>query len=77
MKPNGALLRASRIAGGYGLSELARELEIDKSNLSKTERGLMGMSPKNLKKLSDKLAIPMNKLVPELTDSRTRRESRR
>lgn len=70
MKPNGALLRRSRIEGGYGLSELARELDIDKSQLSKAERGLEGMSPGKLKKLSIKLDIPMNKLAPELVELR-------
>lgn len=68
MNPNGALLRHSRIQGGYSLSELARELGIDKGQLSKAERGLEGMSLKKLKKLSVKLEVPMNKLVPELAE---------
>lgn len=68
MKANGALLRSSRLEGGYSLSELARELEIDKGQLSKAERGLEGLSLKRLKKLSVKFDVPMSKLVPELAE---------
>lgn len=68
MNPNGVLLRSSRIESGYSLSELARELDIDKGQLSKAERGLGGISLKRLKRLSIKLDVPMNKLVPELAE---------
>lgn len=70
MKPDGALIRRRRIEGGHGLAELAREVGIDKSQLSKVERGIEGMSPRNLKKLSDKLNVPMHELAPELAEIR-------
>lgn len=70
MKPNGTLLRRRRIKGGYSLSGLARELGIDKSHLSKAERGVGGLSPEKLKKISLKLDIPMHELVPEASEVR-------
>ncbi len=70
MKPNGTLLRRRRIDGGYSISALGRELGIDKSNLSKAERGMGGLSPENLKKLSDRLGVPMGELVLDIADKR-------
>lgn len=70
MKPNGALLRRKRREGGYSISALGRELGIDKSHLSKAERGVGGLSLENLKKISDRLDIPMSKLAPDIADKR-------
>lgn len=70
MKPNGTLLRRGRIEGGYSISALGRELGIDKSHLSKAERGKSGLSPENLKKISETLKIPMRELVPEIAETR-------
>lgn len=69
MKPNGTLLRRKRLEGGYTISALGRELGIDKSHLSRAERGKGGLSPENLKKISDKLDVPMDELVPVIFKS--------
>lgn len=64
-------MRRRRIKGGYTISALGRELGIDKSHLSKAERGKLGMSPENLRKISLKLDIPMHELVPEIAETQS------
>lgn len=68
MKLNGTLMRRRRLEGGYTISALGRELGIDKSHLSRAERGKGGLSPEKLKRISDKLDVPMADLVPEIAE---------
>lgn len=54
----------TRIERGYSLSALARKLEIDKTQLSKAERGLEGLGEASGRKLANELEIPMERLFP-------------
>lgn len=52
------------------LEYVAKASGVDKSNLSKLERGLIGSTPKTLKALSDTLDMSMDELAPELAAMR-------
>lgn len=66
MKADGHLARVTRLEQGHSLSGLARELGINKGQLSKVEMGLAGLSPGKMRALADKLGLPMDELAPEL-----------
>lgn len=68
MKLNGSLARTTRIERGYSVSALARKIRMDKTQLSKAERGLEGLGPSSGRKLADELELPMHELFPELAD---------
>lgn len=55
---------------GRSLSGLARMLDVDKSQLSKVERGLGGLSPEKTRRVAVELGIPMDRLAPELAAMR-------
>lgn len=68
--PTGRSLRIRRIELGLSLEYVAKASGVDKSNLSKLERGLIGSTPKTLKALSDTLDMSMDELAPELAAMR-------
>lgn len=45
-------------------------LDLDKSQLSKVERGLGGLSPAKMHRLATELRIPIDQLAPELAAMR-------
>lgn len=49
--------RAARVARGLSLREVARRTDIDPSQLSKVERGMVGLSVENLRRLADVLEL--------------------
>jgi transcriptional regulator with XRE-family HTH domain len=58
---------------GRSISGLARMLNLDKSHLSKVERGLEGLSPEKMRRLAIELKIPMDRLAPELAQMKADR----
>lgn len=69
MKLHGPTIRHRRLDLAMTLSDVTRATGIDKSDLSKVERGkLPGLGPKRANALADCLQIPLHKLSPELDE---------
>lgn len=67
MKVHGATARIRRLELGLSLDDVARTAGIDKSNLSKLERGVLrGAHPGTARKLAMVLDMPMDELAPDL-----------
>ena len=67
MKVHGDVLRIRRLELGKSLDDVMRETDIDKSNLSKLERGVLaGAHPSTVHKLAVALDLSMDQFVPEL-----------
>lgn len=73
MKADGHLARVTRLEQGHSLSGLARELGINKGQLSRVEKGVEGLSPGKMRALADKLGLSMDELAPELATLRADR----
>ena len=73
----GANLRAARTAAGWSLGDLARAAggRTDPSNLSKIERGLVGVSDDMKTRLAAALGVPVGELFRSQTGRRSRRDS--
>lgn len=69
MKLHGSTIRVRRLELGLSLSDVTDATGIDKSDLSKVERGkLGGLGPKRAKALANCLQVPMHEIAPELAE---------
>jgi transcriptional regulator with XRE-family HTH domain len=66
MKVHGDALRIRRMELGMSLEDVMRKTDIDRSNLSKLERGVIGAHLRTVRKLAVALDLPMDQIVPEL-----------
>lgn len=67
MKLHGTTIRIRRLELGLTLDDVHRKTGIDKSNLSKVERGLLGgLNPKSVRALAKCLQVPMHEIAPEV-----------
>ncbi len=60
---NGAVIRAVRVAYGLKLAELARDLDISEGYLSRLETGKLDGSPHILRRVAERLNIPLAAVV--------------
>lgn len=60
---NGAVIRVVRVAYGLKLAELARSAEITESYLSRLETGKQDGSAQALRRIADRLNVPLDALV--------------
>jgi hypothetical protein len=73
MKLHGSLIRARRLELGLTLEDVRSLTGIDKSGLSKVERGLSaGLRPHNVRHLARCLKMPMHEISPELAELKRR-----
>ena len=61
VKANGNSLTECRIRAGLSKSDLARQIGVHHSNISRAEAG-NGVSPKTAKKICDKLEKPFDEI---------------
>lgn len=68
MKLHGTKIRVRRLELGLSLSDVTDATDIDKSDLSKVERGLGGLGPKRARALAACLQVSMDEIAPDLAE---------
>lgn len=65
-RPDGSLIRLTRIKRGLSLSQAAEQIGMDKSNLAKIERNEIGISDRVVHRVSTVLELDVEDIAPEL-----------
>ena len=72
MKVDGARIRLARVELGLTLRSLATECGMDKGSLSRVETGQLGMRPETMRRVAERLGLPLADVSPDV--ARLRRE---
>lgn len=61
-------LRMARLLGGFSLDDIKKETGLDIGLLSRAERGLYQLTPKQKKGIATALGLPLAVIFPEDSD---------